>query len=235
VSGFAGVIHRLGERLELRGALSSGLRFPNLSERFYSGTTGAGGIVGNPDLDQERSMSLEVSANWTGQRAFFRGSLFQTEIEDYIERIVLVGDLLTYRNLTEGRLRGIELQGLFLPADSWRLNYGGQWIRGRSDDDQPLADVPPNELYVGLSHLRGAWSFGSRVSYRAEKDDPGPAELARPSAVIWGITVDHRISELWSVGLTADNLLDEVWYPTADRRATVAPGRSVGVMFSLRR
>jgi iron complex outermembrane receptor protein len=235
VSGFLGVTRRLGQRLKLRGALSSGLRFPNLSERFFTGTTGAGGIVGNPDLEQERSVSVEVSADWTGQRIFLSGTLFQNEIDDYVERVVLSGDLLTYRNLTSGRVRGFELQGLFLLGESWRVNYGGQVMRGRASDDTPLADVPPDEVYLGVLHRHGSWSFGSRLAYRAAKSDPGPAELARRSALVLRFTADHRLSELWTISLTADNLLDETYFPTADRRATVAPGRSAGLMFGLRR
>jgi len=57
------VTRRLGERLELRGSISSGLRFPSLGEQFFSGTTGAGAILGNPDLVPERSLNVEISAH----------------------------------------------------------------------------------------------------------------------------------------------------------------------------
>ena len=235
VSGFAGITRRLGEQIELRGALSTGLRFPNLSELFFSGTTGAGGIVGNPDLDPERSTGVEVSLNWTGRRLFFGATVFQTEIADYIERVVIIDDLLTFRNLTSGRLRGFELQGLYLPGQDWRVTYGGQLMRGRDDDNQPLADVPPDEIYLGFLHSRGSWSFGSRLAYRAAKTDPGPAELERPSALLLRFTVDHRLSDDWTISLTADNLLDKTYYPSADRKAPLAPGRSAGIMIGFRR
>ena len=235
MSGFAGITRRLGKRIKLRGALSTGLRFPSLSELFFSGTTGSGGIIGNPNLDPERSTGLEISLDWTGRRLFFGATVFQTEIADYIEREVVVDDLLTYRNLTSGRLRGFELQGLYLPGENWRVTYGGQYMRGRDDDDQPLADVPPDEIYLGFLRSRASWSFGSRLAYRAAKTDPGPAELARPSALLLRFTVDHRLSNDWTLSLTADNLLDEIYYPSADRKAPLAAGRSAGIMIGYRR
>jgi len=235
VSGFAGLTQRLGERIKLRGALSTGLRFPSLSELFFTGTTGAGGIVGNPDLEPERSTGLEVSLDWTGRRLFFGATVLQTEISDYIERVVVVGDVLTYRNLTSGRLRGFELQGLYLPGQNWRVTYGGQLMQGRDDDSRPLADVPPDEVYLGFLHSRGSWSFGSRLAYRAAKTDPGPAELERGSAWLLRASVDHRFSDDWTLSLTADNLLDQDYFPSADRKAPPAAGRSVGIMVGFRR
>jgi len=235
VSGFAGMTQRLGERIELRGALSTGIRFPNLSELFFTGTTGAGGIVGNPELEPERSTGIEISLNWTGRRLHLGATAFHTEISDYIERIVVTGDLLTYNNLTSGRLRGFELQCLYLPGENWRVTYGGQLMQGRDDDSRPLADVPPDEIYLGCLHSQGSWSFGSRLAYRAAKTDPGPAELELPSAWILRATVDHRLSDDWTLSLTADNLLDETYYPSADRKAPLAPGRSAGIMVGFRR
>lgn len=243
VSGFAGVTRRLGERIQLRGALSTGLRFPSLSELFFTGTTGAGGIVGNRELEPERSTGIEFSLNWTGRRLLFGATVFHTEIADYIERIVVTGDLLTYNNLTSGRLRGFELQGLYLPGENWRVTYGGQLMRGRDNDSRPLADVPPDEVYLGFLHSHGSWSFGSRLAYRAAKSDLAPTERKfpedpdeeRPSALLLRATVDHRLSDDWTLSLTADNLLDEDYYPSADRKAPLASGRSVGIMFGFRR
>ena len=38
INGFGGVMRRIGERVQLRASVSSGLRFPSLSERFFTGT-----------------------------------------------------------------------------------------------------------------------------------------------------------------------------------------------------
>lgn len=229
LSGFVGILRHLGERVELRGSLNSGLRFPSLSERFFSGTTGAGQIVGNPDLEAERSLNAELSARWLGRSALIHAAVFRNEIDDYIERVELAGDTLTFRNLTSGTLQGLELQAMLLPAERWRVGVGGQVVRGRDDGGAPLADVPPHRSWLELGHRRGRWSFTGRLSFRAAKTDPGSQEKRIPQADELAATIDRRLSETWSLAVTGSNLLDEEYFPAADRKAPLAAERSVGV------
>jgi iron complex outermembrane receptor protein len=229
VNGFVGASHRFGDRVELRGGVSSGLRFPSLSERFYTGTTGAGQIVGNADLDPERSLNTQVSVRWLGRKTLVNAAVFRNEIDDYIERVEIAEDLLTFRNLTSGTLQGVELQTIVLPTERWSLTFGGHVVRGRDDDDRPLADVPPYQTYVELRHRRGAWSFETRLTHRAAKTDPGSAEKRLPAADELGATVSYRLAETWSLAVTGSNLLDEEYFLATDRKAPPAPERSVGI------
>jgi iron complex outermembrane receptor protein len=229
VNGFVGAARRFGDRVELRGSVSSGLRFPSLSERFFTGTTGAGQIVGNADLDSERSLNTQVSARWLGQKALVNAAVFRNEIDDYIERVEIAEDLLTFRNLTSGTLEGVELQAIVLPTERWNVTFGGHLVRGRDDDDRPLADVPPYQASVELRHRRGEWSFETRLTHRAAKTDPGSAEKRLPSADELGAAVGYRFAETWSLTVTGSNLLDEEYFVAADRKAALAPERSVGI------
>jgi iron complex outermembrane receptor protein len=232
LNGFAGLSRRIGERVELRASLGSGLRFPSLSELFFTGTTGAGGIVGNPELDPERSLTAEISARWLGRKLLVNAALFRNAIDDYIERLPVPGDddLLTFENLTSGTIQGFELQGLFLPVENWRVSFGGQVLRGRSDDGQALADVPANEVYLGLAHHRGPWTFEARLTHRAEKTDPAQGtERPREASDVFNATVGRRLSSTWWLTVTGSNVFDETYFPSADRKAALAPGASIGV------
>ena len=59
-TAFAGLVRPLGNGLELTANLGTGLRFPNLSERFFTGTTGRGQVIGNPDLEPEGSLNVDL-------------------------------------------------------------------------------------------------------------------------------------------------------------------------------
>jgi iron complex outermembrane receptor protein len=229
LNGFAGVTRRVGERTELRGSISSGLRFPNLSERFFSGTTGAGEIIGNPDLDPERSLNGEVSARWLGRRSLVNVAVFHNEIDDYVERVDIGGDVLTFVNLTSGTLQGAELQAVIMPSEPWRVTLGGHVVRGRDDDGLPLADVPPHQLQAGLRHRRGSWTLETRLAHRRGKSDPGSGEKRIPSAELWSAAVGRTLSRSWSLSVTASNLLDQEYFRSADRKAPLAPERSFGI------
>jgi len=229
LNGFVGMTRRIGERVELRGSISSGLRFPNLSERFFSGTTGAGEIIGNPDLDSERSLNGEISARWLGRRSLVNVAVFQNEIDDYVERVDIGGDVLTFVNLTSGTIQGAELQAVIMPSEPWRVMLGGHVVRGRDDAGLSLADVPPHQLQAGLRHRRGVWTFETRLAHRGGKTDPGSAEKRIPSADLWSASISRNLSPFWRLAVTTSNLLDEEYLRSADRKATLAPQRSFGI------
>jgi iron complex outermembrane receptor protein len=230
LSGFAGIVQRVGERVELRGSLSTGHRFPSLSERFFSGTTGAGEITGNPNLDRERSLSTEVSARWLGRKLLVSAALFHNEIDDYIERVAVAPDQLTFVNLSSGTLRGVELQGQFRPTGRITVSFGGHVIEGRDDDDFPLADVPPDEASVGFQYRPGAWSYEARLTARAKKTDVAVrVEEPIPAAELLRVSVGRRLGGSWSLSISGSNLLDEQYFQSADRKASAAPGRSFGL------
>jgi iron complex outermembrane receptor protein len=231
-NGFAELTWQPGERLELRGSLDNGTRFPSLSELYFSGTTGAGGVIGNSDLDSERALNAELSARWLGRRLFLGGVLFHNNIDDYIERVEVAEDLLTWVNLNSGTIRGLELQAIWMLSDSWRVSGSGHVMRGRDENGRPLADIPPHELQVGARRDMGRWEFHTRLGYRAEKDDPGSREQNIDSAWLLEATLAYAVSPRWKVALSGLNLLDEAYYPAADRKAALATGRTIALRFS---
>jgi iron complex outermembrane receptor protein len=235
-NGFAELSWLFAEKLELRGSVDSGLRFPSLSELFYTGTTGRGTVIGNPDLDSERALNAELSLRWLGKRLYVNGVLFHNRVKDYVERIEPQPDLFTYINLTSGTIEGFEWQGLFIPAERWKIFWAGHLLHGRSSSDEPLADIPPDEASVGVRHNIGRCSIESRLAYRNEKSDLGTGEKEEPipSAYLLSASAVYRVSSRWSITVSGSNLLDEEYFPAADRKAPLAVGRSFAVRLSWR-
>jgi len=228
-SGHLGVVAPLGRGWELRGSLGSGVRFPSLTELFYTGTTGRGEVIGNPMLDPERSLNVEAGLRWLGSRLLIEATVFRNDIDDYIERVEIEPWLLTFVNVTSGTLEGLELSGYYMPATDWKIGFGGHAIQGRDDQDRPLADVPPDELFVGGTYEHEAWRIEARLARRDSKDDPADGEKAIPSAELLDVAVGYRLTPGWGIELGGHNLLDEEYYPSADRLAPLAFGRAVSL------
>lgn len=228
-SGFVGWVQPAGERVELTANVGTGLRFASLGERFFSGTTGRGEVIGNPDLDPERSVNADVGFRWFGERVFVAAQLFRLNIDDYIERVDLAEDLQTFVNLDSGVIEGIELEGFWRAGERWRLAWNGHAIQGDSDGGGPVADVPPDRIEVEASHRRGRWNSRLSYQYRAEVDEPGAGEMPIPSADLVALAVSRRLGERTQVTLRGTNLLDEIYFSSADDKAPVAAGRAVGV------
>ncbi len=233
-NGFVGAVVPLvrratGEHAELVANAGTGLRFPTLSERFFSGTTGRGGVLGNPDLEPERAVNVDLGLRWTAGRLFVGAFLFRNEIDDYIERIEVAEDLRTFVNLTSGTIEGIEIEGFYILDDTWRLSFGGHSMEGTDDDGLPLADIPARRLQLGFGFDRDRWRVQADWQYRWDKDDPGSSEKAIPSAHILGASAQYSLNNGLALRLTGHNLLDEEYFNSADEKVPLSAGRSIGV------
>lgn len=229
LSGFIGVVAPLRPGLELAANLGSGLRFASLSERYFTGFTPRGFVSGNEDLEPERAVSTDLALRYYGNRLFLSAGVFRSRVRDYIERIEPASDELTYVNLTEGDLQGLELDGAYRIGPHWNLAFGGHALEGRADDDSPLADVPADRVFVRATWKRGRWSVAERWEHRFAKSDPGSGESAIGAADLLSTVVSVDLVNGFSLGLGGRNLLDERYFSSADDKAPVARGRSISL------
>jgi iron complex outermembrane receptor protein len=184
-SGFVGAVVPLGNGFEFVSNAGTGLRFPSLSERFFSGVTGRGEVVGNPNLDPERS-----------------GYIFHNDISDYIERVEVEPDLLTFVNLTSGTIQGVELEGFYQFNGAWSFSFGGHLIDGENDMNEPLADIPANRAYLGGKWSAGKWMWEGRWEQRAERSDFGSGEKPIPAASLLSMSLAYQVREDLAITLT---------------------------------
>lgn len=228
-TGFIGFTLPVGGGFELVANVGSGFRFPGLSERYYSGSTGRGEVVANADLDPERSLTTDLGLRYFGNRLYIAAFAYRNEIDDYIERIDIEPGVRTYVNLTAGTIEGFELEGFVDATDRLRFEWSGMVSDGSADDGAPLAEVPSDRFTVGGRYAAGPWRGAARWQHRFAKDDPGPGEVATDAADIVSASVGYLLKNGLELMVFGDNLLDDTYLPTADDLAVPAPGRSVGV------
>jgi iron complex outermembrane receptor protein len=236
-TGFLGVAVPFGPRVQLVLNAGTGLRFPSLSEQFFSGTTGRGDVIGNDRLEEESSLNADVGLRWFGDRSYVGGSVFRNRIDDYIDRAEVAPDVFTFVNLVSGTIEGVELDGFFDLRGRFpvRLEWAGHRMDGEASDGSPLADIPPAGARLGVRLQPERWTLFSELAWRDAKDDPGSGEQPIGEAWLLGAQIGYRLSdavELWAQGT---NLLDELYFPSPDRRASPAAGRSVGAGVRFRR
>ena len=226
VNGFVGVVKPLGHKWEIRGAASSGERFPSLGELFFSGVTGRGEVFGNPELDSERALNTEIGFAYKGARLILRSAVFRNDIDNYIERIEFAPDMLTFVNLTSGKIDGVELSAVVNASANWLVSFGGHLLEGRASDGTPLADVPPHEIWSELRWRRGKFGANVRFAQRARKDDPGSGENSIPSAGLLSLSGRYQATPRWAFYAGLRNGFDETYFRSADNKAPPATGRT---------
>jgi iron complex outermembrane receptor protein len=230
-SGFGGGRFALTESIELQGSVGSGLRFANLSERFYTGTTGRGQIIGNPDLLPERSLNFEAGVRWLNPKVILSGFAFRNRIRNYIERVEVEPDVLTYLNITSGVIKGLEWEGVFNPRNSLQFFFRGHLIQGIDQAESYLSDIPVNRYHWGFRNSSDRLDYGLGWEFRERKDHLGSGEKRIPSVHLLSAFLHFGVTSSIKGQVSATNLLNQEYYPTADSKTALAPG--TGVSFGI--
>jgi len=228
-NGYAGVMVPIRYGIELNGSIGTGLRMPSLSERFFTGTTGRGQVIGNPRLDPERSLNVDAGIRWYGPNAFVAAYYFRNRIEKYIERIEPKPDVLSFLNLTSGTIRGIEWEAATQLRAFWDIYARGHVITGRDQASNPLADIPANRVVLGTRFDTGRWNYGSELQLRGDKTTPGSGEKQIPSTQLWSAFLKRNLRPNLQVSLSASNLLNRTYFNSADRKVSLAAGRGFAI------
>ncbi len=227
LAGYVAAALDLGAETDITLQLARGFRSPQLSDRYYRGITGRGFITGNPSLDPETSLQLDVAFHARRARWQLGGYAYLYRIQDLIERYKDDGNYF-FRNRGEAEIRGMELEAALNLGGTTSLQLGAWWLRGEVlDDGMPMDDIPAPGLSVVLRDDR---SHGMRWMLRgaayARDDDPGPSELVTPGYAVLDAAAGWAFSDAVQLQLLGRNLLDRTYPGSADEQAVLAPGRS---------
>jgi len=209
---------------------SSGYRFPTLEERYYSGVTAQGAIVGNPDLGSERSRGLDLGYTWHDDAWSVEAHAWRNVVDGLIQLTDLAPDVNGYGNVGEGTLHGAELAlGWIAPAPGLELRASAAVVRGHDETGRPLYGIPPVTADLEARYARGDWSLGARYGHRWKMDRPGFEEVARDAVDVVDADLRWRLRDGLALQFYLRNAFDEDYYATADELSTFAQERSFGV------
>ena len=167
--------------LTLTGQVSRGFREPMLLDRFYRGPVGRGFIEGNPDLEPETSLQMDVVARYDTGRLLLSSAFYDYRLSNLIERYQAGSNSFFFRNRSAARIRGVELEARAALPHAFVVSVTAQSSRGRNDDDgMPIDDIAPASIAVVTRHSLRAVSSYVRVAAFASHDAAGPSEVPTP-------------------------------------------------------
>ncbi|MGE3274790.1 MAG: TonB-dependent receptor [Vicinamibacterales bacterium] len=231
-SGYAALTAGSFDGITVHAQVARGFRDPVLSDRYYRGPTGRGFITGNPDLDPETSLQLDLGVRYTASRLRLGAFYYRYRIDDLIERYETDPDFFFFRNRGRARLQGFEVEA---QADlGWRttVELAAQVARGRAldDNDAYLDDVTPETLTVQVRKQLPRSAFAQiRFATYADDDRPGPGEVAMDGYALLDLSGGLALTRNLELTVLGRNLLDTAYRVSPDRRAVLAPGASVSV------
>jgi iron complex outermembrane receptor protein len=231
----SGVRYQLDPAWALSLALSNGVRFPALTERYYNGLTPRGITVGNPDLKAETARAVELSAQWQSNTMKIELHAFTQHIDNYIERIRLTPPTprrFSYDNLTAGKINGVELNHAWQLSEVLSVNTRGHHIRGESDSGAPLSGMPSDTVSVGLAWQFNDCQYALDGNWRKRHDDSGSDELALAARHYFDLHAACQWDQRWHFGATVNNAQDDQWLLNADTTSGFSRGRNLSITVS---
>ena len=234
-SGFGAVSVMPVSRLTLTAQVSRGFRDPVLSDRYFRGPSGRGFITGNPDLEPETSVQLDLAARYAVARTQLGVFFYHYRITDLVERYQTQTDFFFFRNRGRARLRGVEVEARTDLGRGFSVELGTQVARGRAlDDNAALDDISPVSFSVlGRKQFTDRVYTQARLGLHAKDDRPGPSEIAAPGATLLDVGAGWRLRPGLELRGHLRNLLDETYYASPDPRFVLAPGRSASLTAAL--
>jgi len=231
---FLGITRKIKDALTLFCNAGTAYRLPSLSEAFYTGITGRSSIVGNPDLQPEKSLNLDAGLKIHRKNIFLGAYFFQYSVRDMIEKFPLNDTSYTYDNIEQGRIRGLELEFQFYPLKKLEIFGNAFYYQGRSTiSEKPLNDIPSAKLFLGAKFWLGRfWSEVNWLASAAVKQ-PGPAESAIPAYSVTDVKAGCYFSNRLFVFLKIANLFDRAYFANADPDIPLAKGLDFSIGLNL--
>ena len=193
--------------------------------------------IPNPDLEPERSDSIELGLRFSGAALAGTLSLYDSRYRDFIESRVNIGaepgtgtTLFQSRNIASARIYGVEAAldlafGAWRPAlSSWSGRVAFGWAVGRDTvRDRPLNSIDPPRGLLGLRYEMpsGDLDVGLDVSLVAAKHDvdESAAPLFKPGGyAVADLKLHWRLNERIAVNAGLFNLADRACYEWATVR-----------------
>ncbi|HSH75922.1 MAG TPA: TonB-dependent receptor, partial [Longimicrobiales bacterium] len=253
VSASIGLNIEASELLSFSVSVSRSVKLPNAEELFSNGPHAATQAfeVGDPNLDSETALGLDVTAHLHGER--FRGSasFFTTGFSDYIHEVATgnVRDGLAEFIFVQGdaRFAGFEVEGEVdvvegnpaANAPHVSLELMGDLIRAElTDPDEDLPRIPAPRLGAGLNYRQGPFVVRGSVRRTLEQNRVGAFESATPGFTMVDGSVSYRLftGDLFhDLTLVVRNLTDTEARLHTSFLKDVAPlpGREVRLVYRL--
>ena len=241
VSFSAGAVWDFAEEHVLALNLTRTQRNPQAAELYADGPHLAAQRyeVGDADLDQETSVTADLSLRHTGERIAWTLNAYYNDYTDYIYASPtgdIEDDLPVYVYLQGGaRFHGFEAEvNIPLIDDGNRhlgLRLASDYVRGKLDNGENLPQIPPLRFGAGLHYDQDAWHIGAQAFYYDKQDKVAQNELATGGFTLAEVDASYRMpvgSMSVFLFLRGTNLLDEDARQHASPLKDIAPlaGRS---------
>ena len=233
ITAYIGSEIQLNARISLLANVGRSFRFPSISELFYTGLTGRGTVFGNPDLEPEKGLNLDLGLRYFHDKFFVSIYCFSNSVSGMIQKFTgLVEEEFYYRNLSQARISGLEGEFYLSVFKDVELFVNFHHIKGRDKEtDIFLNYIPPSRMTIWPKISFGQFWLEPKVTLAASLKTPGPLEQEIDGYALCNAIFGYKLSPKVTFLAIVQNLFDQTYRLSADDQGVDAPGR--GFVFKI--
>jgi hemoglobin/transferrin/lactoferrin receptor protein len=247
VSPKLGVMYRPAPEWSVFGSHAAGFRAPNAHQvnGYYENAAEFVQVIPNPDLQPEKSRTLEIGARARLARLTLDVAAFTGRFSNLVVDNVLVsgtgvaGDpkLFQTRNVERARIRGLEAKGRAVlghgAGGGWAMPFAWGTTRGvNATTGRPLNGVDPWQAMLGLEYQSARWDARIDVRHVAAKKaeaidsaglvKPPNTQFTTPSATTVDVSAQWRVRDDLRLTASVVNLTNRKYWVWADVQGLAA-------------
>lgn len=244
------VSHYAGRDIQLTAQAGYGQRIPSLSEHagFYLFNRMDGyDYVGNPYLKNEKSWSLNATANYWQHLWEVQATVFVQKFRDYIFSAtdpdlspMTPGayGVRVYENVNGASFVGAEGRVSWIISPAFQIMDQVKFVRAQMDSGQPLPLIPPLAHQLSFRLTKNVFSLQADLEQNAAQQRINTAfgEDATPAYSIVNLRAGYqKQTQKLKINLQAgiENLFDNYYHAHLDWGNIPRPGRNVYVSVEL--
>lgn len=251
--------YNLSSTLQAGSILMRTFRSPGVEELFSEGPHLAAYSfeVGNPELNEERGIGIDMFTRYGGERAQVQLSVFRNQFQDYIYPVntgeISLSKLLPiYQYVGENVLMtGAEAGGEIKLFNNISISARASYVRGDiidrdapmpvvtfSDHHEPLSMIPPLSGKVDLEYRKNDLTLGASMRVASSQQRTGQFEQPTDGYSIFDTYAQYNFNTgnmLHTVSLTFENITNEEYrmHLSRVREIMPEPGRNVKLLYRM--
>lgn len=249
LSASLGLVWQLSPSFSLASSASRSVRLPAAEELFSDGLHVATQVfeIGDPELQEEIGLGLDVSLRAEGKRLSGELTLFRQQFTDFIYQAFTgreeEGFPVVRFTQEDAAFTGIELQGRFelFERDEHHMHLVvmGDMVDAELDRGGNIPRTPPLRLGAGIHYHGGTWNAGAEVRWIDEQNEVAENETPTDGYTLLGASLGYRVQlggQVLDLLLRGRNLTDDDARSHTSYLKDVAPlpGRNLTLSAKLR-
>ncbi|BBI74906.2 TonB-dependent receptor [Vreelandella aquamarina] len=209
VTGSLALGYELDNYHTLRASIGTAFKAPSFNDLYWPNS-------GNPDLNPEKSETVEVGVRGQYSQWFWDVAVFQNDYDDLIAWAPTPSGLWAPQNVNNARIRGAELSS-GVEVNDWVLQAAYTYLDPEDQETgNRLARRASQSVRLDADRELGDWSLGGSLVAQGYRYDNTSNTQRLGGYGLVNLRAGWQFAPLWTARVTVENAFDKEYETSRD-------------------